>query len=147
MSTKVLQFCLILLLVNVACKDSAPSIEEKIQKVYTAVSVTQDGLTVYTQGGPSNLVPQYSTFKLDLSVPGKAVLKDITAETFTGNYTVTDQVLTLTQLSPEPTGTGGTMSYSITSISEDGKSLVLTTTKGQPKTGHTINVYTLKSNQ
>jgi hypothetical protein len=54
--------------------------------------------------------------------------------------------LTLSDLSPEPTGSGGTLSFSITSIDEDGKNLVLTATQGNPKTGNSVNVYTLVAN-
>lgn len=143
MSTKVLQICLFLLILVTACKKDGPGIEEKIRKVYTAKTVSHDGLTVYTQGGSSNLNPEYASFRLDLSTAGKVSLKEVTAETFSGIYTVTEQTLSLSDLSPQPTGSGGNLSYSITSIDEDGKNLVLTATKGNPKTGNTVNVYTL----
>lgn len=146
MNTKVLQFCLFLLILCSACKKDGPGIEEKVRKVYTAKSVTHDGLTVYTQGSTSNINPEYTSFRLDLATAGKAKLKDVTAETFTGNYTVTQQNLTLSDLSPQPTGSGGTLSYAITSIDGDGRNLVLTSTKGNPKTGNTVNVYTLVAN-
>jgi threonine synthase len=94
----------------------------------------------------SNINPAYASFRLDLSTAGKVSLKEVTGETFTGNYTVTQQSLTLSDLSPEPTGSGGTLSFSITSIDEDGKNLVLTATQGNPKTGNSVNVYTLVAN-
>ncbi|MBX2953197.1 MAG: hypothetical protein KF870_11875 [Leadbetterella sp.] len=146
MSTKVLQFCFILIFLLTACGEKVPSVAERIQKVYTPASVTHDGITVYTSGASGNLVPGYGNYRLDLSVSGSVSLKDITGETFTGSFSATDNTLTLTGLSPQPTGSGGTLTYEITSISDDGKNLVLTATKASPKTGNTINVYTLVAN-
>ncbi|MCD8539624.1 MAG: hypothetical protein LRY55_07530 [Leadbetterella sp.] len=146
MSTKVLQFCFILVFLLTACEEKVPSVAERIQKLYTAKTVTHDGITVYTSGTAGNIVPEYSSYRLDLSIAGQASLRDITGETFTGSFSATDNTLTLSGLSPQPTGSGGTLTFTITSISDDGKSLVLTATKGSPKTGNTVNVYTLASN-
>ncbi len=146
MNTKVLQFCLIVLLSLSGCEETVPSVAERIQKLYTVQSVTHDGITVYTSGAAGNIFAEYSSYRLDLSKTGQVSLRDITGETFSGSYTATDNSLTLTGLTPQPTGSGGTLTFQITSISDDGKSLVLTATKVSPKTGNTINVYTLISN-
>lgn len=146
MNTKVLQFCFILVFLFSACEEKVPPVSERIQKVYTAKTVTHDGVTVYTSGASGNIVPEYSTYRLDMSVAGKVTLKDVTSETFTGSFTATDNLLTLSGLSPQPTGSGGTLTFEITSLSEDGKTLVLTATRVSPKTGNTVNVYTLIAN-
>lgn len=146
MSTKVLQFCLILVFLLTGCEEKVPSVAERIQKLYTIKTVTHDGITVYTSGAAGNIFPEYSSYRLDLSTAEQASLHDITGETFAGTYTATDNTLTLTGLTPQPTGSGGTLTFQITSISDDGKNLVLTATKVSPKTGNTINVYTLISN-
>lgn len=146
MSTKVLQFCFILIFLLTACGEKVPSVAERIQKVYTAQTVTHDAITVYTSGASGNIVPEYSSYRLDLSAAGQVTLRDISGDTFTGSFSATDNTLTLTGLNPQPTGSGGTLTFSITSISDDGKNLVLTATKASPKTGNTINVYTLVAN-
>ncbi|MDT4859741.1 hypothetical protein FQZ97_942650 [compost metagenome] len=146
MSTKVLQFCFILVFILTGCEEKVPSVAERIQKLYTVKTVTHDGILVYTSGVAGNIVPEYSSYRLDLSTAGQVSLRDITGDTFTGAFTATDNTLTLSGLTPQPTGSGGTLSFQITSISDDGKSLVLTATKVSPKTGNTINVYTLASN-
>lgn len=139
--TKLLQFILILGLS--ACGEKIPPISERIKKVYTAQSVTHDGITVYTKGGSTNIVSEYSSYSLNLSTESSVTLRDVTGETFAGSYSVSGNTLTLTGLNPQPTGSGGTLTYDITEISEDGKSLILTATKASPKTSNTINVYTL----
>lgn len=144
MNTKLVLFCLVALFSITSCEgDNIPSVSERIKKAYKAQSVTHDGAVVFTSGGSSNIVAEYSTFKLDLSAGGTVTFKDITPQSFSGTYTATDNTLTLTGLTPQPTGSGGTLTYTISSISEDGKNLVLTNTKANPKTGNTINVYTL----
>ena len=146
MNAKVLQFCLICIFLLSGCEEKVPSVAERIQKLYTVQTVTHDNATVYTAGAAGNLVPEYSSYRLDLSSVGRVSLRDITGETFSGTYTATDNTLTLSELSPQPTGSGGTLTYHITSISDDGKSLVLTASKVSPKTGNTLNVYTLVAN-
>lgn len=147
MNTKVLQFCFILVFLLTACEEKVPSVAERIQKIYTAKTVTHDGITVYTSGAVTgNIVPEYSSYRLDMSTAGQVSLRDISGEVFTGSFSATDNTLTLSGLNPQPTGSGGTLTFQITSVSDDGKSLVLTATKVSPKTGNTINVYTLASN-
>ncbi len=146
MSTKVLQFCFILVFLLTACQEPVPPVAERIQKVYTAKTVTHDGITVYTSGVSGNIVPEYSSYRLDLSASGKATLRDISGDSFTGSFSATDNSLTLSGLTPQPTGSGGTLTFDITSVSDDGKSLVLTASKASPKTGNTVNVYTLAAN-
>ena len=146
MSTKVLQFCFILALFLTGCEEKVPPVSERIQKVYTAKSVTHDGILVFTSGAAGNIVPEYSSYRLDLSSAGRVSLRDISGDTFTGAFSATDNSLTLSGLTPQPTGSGGTLTFEITSVSDDGKNLVLTATKVSPKTGNTINVYTLTSN-
>lgn len=146
MSTKVLQFCFILIFLLTACAEKVAPVAERIQKVYTAKTVTHDGITVYTSGVSGNIVPEYSSYRLDLSTSGKVTLRDISGDTFSGSFSATDNMLTLSGLTPEPTGSGGTLTFNITSVSDDGKNLVLTASKASPKTGNTVNVYTLAAN-
>lgn len=144
MNTKLLLFCFVALFAITGCESNrVPSVSERIKKAYKAQEVRHDGTLVYTEGGSNNLRSEYSTFRLDLSTEGAVTFRDVTAQSFAGSYTATDNTLTLTGLSPQPTGSNGTLTYSITSISEDGRELTLTSTKANPKTGNTINVYKL----
>ena len=143
MSTKLLVFCFIALFIVTSCESNrVPSVSERITKAYKAQEVRHDGTLVYTAGGANNIV-EYSSFRLDLSTAGAVTFRDVTTQSFAGSYTATDNTLTLTGLTPQPTGSNGTLTYSITSISEDGRELTLTATKANPKTFNTINVYTL----
>ncbi len=148
MSTKISVFFVLALLVFASCekKNSVPAVSERIKQSYKAQKVTHDGIEVYTLGGSLNLVPEYSTFLLDLRTASTVSYKDITPETFSGSYSVTDNSLTLSGLTPVPTGANGQIEFDITSLSDDGKDLVLTRRSQNPKTGSTINVYTLKAN-
>ncbi len=146
MTTKLLQICLIVVLSLTACdKNKVPPISERIQKSYTAVSVTHDNISVYTKaGGSTNIFPAYSNYRLALTADGKVTLRDVTGETFTGTYSVSGATLTLAGLTPQPTGSNGTISYEVTTISDDGKTVTLTSSKANPKTGNSLNVYNLE---
>lgn len=142
MKTKLIQIALLFLISLCSCEDSLPSVAERVQKVYTAEEVTHDGTVVYSKTATSNLYPGYSNFQLNLKTAGTVSLREFSNLTFSGSYSATDNTLTLTNLSPEPTA-GSTITYTITSISDDGTLLVLTAKSGNPKTGNTINVYSL----
>lgn len=121
-----------------------PPLSERIAKAWTARVVTENGNTVYTRGGTSNL-RTYNNFKLDLSSAPTVRLTEFDGNTFVGTYSVQDnpQQLTLTALQPSPTGTSGSIVYTINSISDT--ELVLARTTTSQKTGGTSNVYTLSN--
>ncbi len=121
-----------------------PPLSERIAKAWTARVVTENGNTVYTRGGTSN-VSAYNNFKLDLSSAPTVRLTEFDGNTFVGTYSVQDnpQQLTLTALQPQPTGTNGTISYTINSISDT--ELVITRTTASQKIGGRTAVYTLSN--
>jgi hypothetical protein len=49
----------------------------------------------------------------------------------------------LTGITPEPTGTGGTLEFTVNSLSSDNTQLIVTLNGLYPKTGNTTNKYTL----
>jgi hypothetical protein len=126
-----------------SCKPKVAPVSERIAKIWTASSVKENGTEVYKTGGTSNTKPGYSTYKLDLSTPPNVTIREIDGGTYTGTYSVTATTLSIKGLTPQPTGTGGNLDFSITSLSDDGISLVLTGTTPYPKTGNTTNTYTL----
>ena len=96
------------------------SVATLVKKVWSASSVQWDGVTKYDKSSASNVVQGYSQYKLDLSTAGSVTLTEFDGKIFTGTYTVaTDgNSLTLSGLTSAegaPTGTGGTIIYSILS--------------------------------
>lgn len=147
MKAKLILICTGLLFIVFGCeKNKIPPVSERIQKSYKAQSVTHDGIQVYTSGGSGNIISEYSSFSMSFSSTGTVTFRDITPQSFSGQYAVNGNMLTLSGLSPEPTGSNGTLTFDITNISDDGRQLTLTALKGNPKTGNTRNVYNLVAN-
>ncbi|MCP9769843.1 hypothetical protein EGI22_18210 [Lacihabitans sp. LS3-19] len=114
-------------------------------KIYTASSVKENGTEVFSKAGTSNTKPGYGSYKMDLSKPPTVTIRDVDGGTYTGTYSVTATTLTISELTPQPTGTGGGLSFAITSLSDTGTDLILTANQTYPKTGNTTNIYTLVS--
>jgi hypothetical protein len=131
----------ILALVSAGCKKKVKPLSERIAKAWTAESVKEGSTTVYTRGAASNVQPGYSGWKLNLTT-ANASYTERDASTFSGSWELEgDSKLILKGLNPEPTGSGGIMEFTIVSI--DDAKLVLRNVKASPKTGNTINEYTL----
>lgn len=132
------------LLMGCGKKKVAP-VSERIAKVWTAQKVDENNATVYTRGATAN-VRNYSAFKLDLSSPPAVRYTDFdgATTTFTGQYSVpSDTRLVLTGLTPVPTGTNGTIEFTISNLTDN--SVTLTRTTPSQKTGNSTNVYTLSN--
>lgn len=94
------------------------SVATLVKKVWTASSAQWDGVTKYDKSSTTNTVQGYSQYKLDLSSGTSVSLTEFDGKVFTGTYTVTTdgKTLTLNALTSSegaPTGTGGTISYTI----------------------------------
>lgn len=138
-------FCvLVLALLFVGCKPTtkvAP-VADRIAKAWTARKVDENSTTVYTKGVANNVRPGYSNFRLDLSSKTSATLVDFDGNRFTGTWSVpSDTRLVLTGLTPQPTGTNGTIEFTIGGLTDT--EVTLTRTAASQKTGGTINIYTL----
>jgi hypothetical protein len=91
-----------------------------VKKVWTASSVQWDGVTKFEKAGTANVVQGYSQYKLDLSTTGSVTLTEFDGKIFTGTYTVAADGLSLTlsgltSAEGAPTGTGGSITYTILS--------------------------------
>ena len=91
-----------------------------VKKAWTVNSAQWDGVTKYDKTSTSNVVQGYSQYKLDLSTAGSVTLTEFDGKIFTGTYTVATDGLSLTlngltSAEGAPTGTGGTISYTILS--------------------------------
>ncbi|PSL29407.1 hypothetical protein CLV60_105249 [Dyadobacter jiangsuensis] len=138
---------MILGLLAAGCKKKVAPVSERIAKAWTAESVKHGATVVYTRGGSGNIEAAYSGFRLTLTNSGgtKTVsLTDVDGKTFTGNWDLEgDTKLVLTNLTPQPTGSGGKLEFTISGL-EDSR-VILTRLSASPKTGGTINEYTLSN--
>jgi len=96
----------------------APTVADLVKKVWSANSVSWDGVVQYSKGATTNLVAGYSQFKLDLSIAGSVTLTEFDGKKFTGSYSLSsdNKKLTLTSLTSSegaPTGTNGTLELTI----------------------------------
>jgi len=94
------------------------SVSTLVKKVWTVSTAQWDGVTKYDKTSSSNVVQGYSQYKLDLSTAGSVTLTEFDGKIFTGTYTVATDGLSLTlngltSADGAPTGTGGTITYSI----------------------------------
>ncbi|NBA84377.1 hypothetical protein GVN16_01305 [Emticicia sp. CRIBPO] len=129
-----------------SCKTKVTPLSEKIAKVWTARLVKENNEIVYQNGATSNIKPGYSSYRLDLSSAPTAIIKDVDGGTYSGTYSLQGETkLLITGLNPQPTGTGGNLNFTITSIGD--AELILTADQAYPKTGNTTNTYTLISAQ
>ncbi len=139
-------FVFIVFLGLFACKggsDKVPPVAERIQKTWAAQSVKESNGTVFTRGGANNAKPGYSSFRLELSSGNVVRFTDLDDVTVTGMWSVSadEKTLTLTGLTPQPTGTNGSISFTIGSLTNT--SLTIVRTSVSLKTGNTINEYSL----
>ncbi|CAG5009263.1 hypothetical protein DYBT9275_04457 [Dyadobacter sp. CECT 9275] len=129
------------------CKKKVKPLSERIAKTWTAESVDHATTVVYTRGGSANSWPGYSDFRLILTTASgvnSATLTEWNKDSFTGTWELEgDTKLILKNLVPVPTGTSGTIEFTINSI--DDSKLVITRLSTSKKTGDTINKYTLSN--
>lgn len=139
-----LALALILASVSFSCKTKIDPFSKRVAKVWVARIVLENSSVVYSSGGSGNLKPGYSSYKLNLSSPPQATLTEIDGQTYSGTYTVDgENKIIISGITPEPTGTGGKLEYTVNSLSEDNSELILTLNGLYPKTGNTTNKYTL----
>ena len=146
-------FILIISILLVNCKKSEPA--TPVVPVKTIANIlgnkswkilrAQEGsTTVYQDGRTDSVYPSYRNFLLTLSGQ-KVKLTEFTSESFDGDWLVSETggrtYLSLRNLTPAPTNSGGTVEFEVNSATD--VQVAITTTKPNLKTGNTINVYTL----
>ncbi|MES2794737.1 MAG: hypothetical protein V4683_02170 [Bacteroidota bacterium] len=129
------------------CKSSnkAKPVSEILKAVFFAQQVKHDNSIVYTKGAASNIVSGYSKLRIDLTSASTVSFTDFDGNTFSGSYSLSadSKTLTFSNLTPIPTGSGGTVTFSILSFQESPAQVVLSRSGTSVKTGNTINEYTL----
>ena len=124
-------------------KPAVIPVSERIKVNYVAASVLENSTTVYTAGGASNTKPGYSVFRIDLSNPPAVRFVSLDGTISTGTYALVGETqLVLSGLTPAPTGTNGTITFTISEIGDG--TVTLTRTTPDAKTGNTTNVYKLR---
>jgi hypothetical protein len=122
--------------------DTPTPVSELIKKTWIPQTVQENGTNVYTKGATSNVRVGYTNFQLSLSGTSTASLTEFDGNTFTGTYELQGETkLILKNLNPQPTGTSGTLEYTITKISATNFDLNRITTS--LKTGGATNTYAL----
>jgi len=113
-------------------------------KSWKTLRVQEGSVTVYQDGRSDNIYPGYRNCQLAFTGQ-KVKFTEYTGEVFDGDWTVLDNssrtYLSLLNLTPPPTNSGGTVEFEVNSFSDT--QLVITATKPNLKTGNSINVYTL----
>lgn len=127
-------------------KSSAKPVSELIRKRWTANIVKENNTVVYTKGAAGSTKPGYSNFVLDMSgATGNNVrvtFIDGIQAVGTWELSTDNKTLTLSGLSPQPTGTNGTIVFTINGTVTDTQ-LNLVRTTPDPKTGNSTNDYAL----
>lgn len=116
------------------------------QRKWKAKTVKENGLVVYQEGQANNQYPGYKNFLIDLSDTEIVILTEYTGLPMTGKWslienTSSNSILRLSSLLPQPEGTGGTVEYIIKKAPSN--EFILENAKANPKTGNSINEYTL----
>lgn len=131
-------------LVAISCNKAPTPLIERIAKSWGIETAREGNTVVFTKGGASNAKPGYSGFRLALSSSGTVTYTEFDGNTFTGQWELVGETrLILKNLNPQPTGTNGTIEFTITSF--DDTMMTITRTTSSVKTGGTINQYTLSA--
>ncbi|QHW01598.1 hypothetical protein GJR95_38050 [Spirosoma endbachense] len=98
-------------------KEPEKSLSERIRQVWTVNIAKENSTTVYTKGGTGNPKPGYSQFKLDLTQEQTVRLTEVDNNTFVGTWALSadNTKLTLSGLTPQPSGSNGTIEYTVDS--------------------------------
>ncbi|MCD8539187.1 MAG: hypothetical protein LRY55_05065 [Leadbetterella sp.] len=133
------------LILCMACDSEEPkTVTELIQNRWSVSLVTEDGVLVYSKESSNNIKNTYERFELVIGTDGSVSITELDGHRSTGVWEVSgdEKTLTLKDLFPAPSDTGGVIHYTIDSVDEN--TLVIIRISKNPKTGGTINVYTLK---
>lgn len=121
-----------------------PTLTEKLTKTFT-VSIAKEGsVEVYNKTKTTNIAPGYSNYKLSLSSTKAVTLTAKDNTTFTGTWALTnaDKTLSLTGLKTSaganPTGTTGTIEYTIVTVDGTGAAVTLQSIQPDIKAGNSV---------
>lgn len=127
------------------CKTKVKPVSELIAKVWSAQKVEEGSAVVFTKGAATNVRAGYTNFRLDLTNATTVSYRDWDNTSFSGQWELQgDTRLVLKNLTPVPTGTTGTIEFTISPTPTETE-FIITRTTGNQKTGGTVNKYTLSN--
>ncbi len=143
-------FGLLLLLgfIAMGCKKDPPPLSERIAKNWSASTVKHGNTVVYEKTGTGNTA-DYSGFRISLAAGFTVTFVEVNGDTFNGqweligNNTLRLKNLSSTSDQKPPTGSNGTIDFTINQITDT--TLDLTRVTDNPKTGNTRNQYVLSN--
>jgi hypothetical protein len=121
-----------------------PTVTEKLTKTFSVSIAKEGGVEVYNKTKTSNTAPGYASYKLSLSSTGTATLTAKDNTTFTGTWSVSSDNKTLsltglkTSAGSNPTGTTGTIEFTIVTIDGTGAAVTLESLQVDLKAGSKI---------
>lgn len=138
---------ILLLVIAQACgkRNVSPTKNSFFNGTFKAKEVKEGNTIVYKEGTTNNIIPGYKNYRITFSVltSGRRNVKltEYSGEVFEGtwNYDEATNILSFTNLLPRPAA--GTFAF-VVDTAEEGL-IVLTNSSPNPKTGDTINQYTL----
>ncbi len=137
-------FAFVLILSSCGKDAPEPTLTEKLTKTFTVSIAKEGGVEVYNKTKTTNIASGYSNYKLSLSSTKSATLTAKDNTTFTGTWalTNTDQTLSLTGLKTSaganPTGTTGTIEFTIVTIDGTGSAVTLESLQPDIKASNSI---------
>lgn len=137
-------FAFVLILSSCGKDAPEPTLTEKLTKTFTVSIAKEGGVEVYNKTKATNIASGYSNYKLSLSSTKSATLTAKDNTTFTGTWTLTntDKTLSLTGLKTSaganPTGTTGTIEFTIVTIDGTGSAVTLESLQPDIKASNSI---------
>jgi hypothetical protein len=134
--------------IAVGCKKDPPPLSERIAKNWSANTVKHGNVVVFEKAGTSNTA-DYSGFRISLAAGFTVTFVEVNGDTFNGqweligNNTLRLKNLSSTSNQKPPTGSNGTIDFTINSINDT--TLDVTRVTDNPKTGNTRNQYVLSN--
>lgn len=147
-SLKILSLVLLLGFIAMGCRKDPPPLSERIAKNWSA-NIVKHGNTVVFEKTNSSNTADYSGFRISLAAGFTVTFVELNGDTFNGqweligNNTLRLKNLSSTTNQKPPTGSNGTIDFTINGITDT--SLDLTRVTDNPKTGNTRNQYVLSN--
>lgn len=139
-----LLFAFVLILSSCGKDAPEPTLTEKLTKTFTVSIAKEGGVEVYNKTKTTNIASGYANYKLSLSSTKSATLTAKDNTTFTGTWALTnsDKTLSLTGLKTSaganPTGTTGTIEFTIVTIDGTGATVTLESLQPDIKASNSI---------
>lgn len=127
-------------------KETAKPLSDRIRQVWMVNVAKENSVIVYTKNGTGNVKPGYAQFRLDLSDTQQQTVRLTETDnvTLVGTWALSadNTKLILSGLTPQPTGSNGTLDYT---VDGDASETILNLNRSSQnlKTGSTNSRYEL----